>query len=65
LGQAKKQAAEYKSEDMPKEQLVGFLKDATSVVMQHNQFIMSDKGSTFYCLGHTQFLIDKVSEKTQ
>jgi hypothetical protein len=50
---------------MPKEQLVGFLKDATSVVTQHNQFIMSDKGSTFYSLGHTQFLIDKVSEKTQ
>ena len=45
--QAKKQSAEYKSEDMPEEQLVDFLKDARLFVTQHNKFIMSDKGSSF------------------
>jgi hypothetical protein len=63
-GEAKKQAAEYKSEDMAEEQLIDFLKDARLVVTQNNQFIMSEKGSTFYSQGHTQFLIDKVSQDT-
>jgi hypothetical protein len=64
-GQAKVQAAEYKSEDMPEAQLVDFLKDARLVVTQSNQFIMSDKGSDFYSQGHTQYLIDKLSKETE
>jgi hypothetical protein len=62
-GEAKQQAAQYKSEDMPEEQLVGFLKEARSVVTQNNQFIMSDKGSAFSSQGHTKFLIDKFIPK--
>jgi hypothetical protein len=64
-GQAKKQAAEYKSQDMPEEQLISFLKDARLVVTQNNQLIMSDKGSTFHSQGHTQLLIDKLAEKSE
>ncbi|WP_299074023.1 hypothetical protein [uncultured Paraglaciecola sp.] len=59
-GQAKQQAAVYKSEDMPEEQLVDFLKDARLVVTQQNQFLLSDKGSAFYSQGHSQFLMDKI-----
>ena len=57
-GQAKDVAAQYQAEDMPEEQLVGFLKDASLIMSQVNQFIMSDLGSTFYSKGHTQQLID-------
>ena len=57
-GQAKDVAAQYQAEDMPEEQLVGFLKDARLIMSQVNQFIMSDLGSTFYSKGHTQQLID-------
>lgn len=64
-GQAKVQAAEYKSEDMPEAQLVDFLKDARLVVTQSNQFIMSDKGSAFYSQGYTQQLIDNNSKETK
>ena len=64
-GQAKVQAAEYQSQDMPEEQLVDFLKDARLVVTQNNQFIMSDKGSAFYSHGHTQYLIDKIAEESR
>lgn len=64
-GEAKKQAGEYKSQDMPEEQLLDFLKDARLVVTQSNQFILSDRGSAFYSQGHTQFLIDKVSQNMQ
>ena len=55
---AQYQAAQYQAEDMPEEQLVGFLKDARLIMSQVNQFIMSDLGSTFYSKGHTQQLID-------
>ena len=58
-GEAKQQAAEFKSEDMPEGQLLDFLKDARAVVTQNNQFIMSDKGSAFSSQGYTKFLIDK------
>ena len=58
-GEAKQQAAQFKSEDMPEEQLLDFLKDARSVVTQNNQFIMSEKGSAFSSQGYTKFLIDK------
>lgn len=58
-GEAKQQAAQFKSEDMPEEQLLDFLKDARSVVTQNNQFIMSEKGSSFSSQGYTKFLIDK------
>ena len=58
-GEAKQQAAQFKSEDMPEEQLLDFLKDARSVVTQNNQFIMSEKGSSFSSQGNTKFLIDK------
>lgn len=61
-GQAKEQAAVYQSEDMPEEQLVEFLKDARLVMTQENYFLMSDKGSAFYSQGHTQGLIDNISE---
>jgi hypothetical protein len=64
-GQAKEQAAEYTSEDMPEEQLLDFLKDARLVMTENNQFIMSDIGSTFYSKGHTQYLIDKISKNTE
>jgi hypothetical protein len=64
-GQAKEQAAKYKSEDMPEAQLVDFLKDARLVVTQSNQFIMSEMGSTFYSQGHTQQLIDKLSKEME
>ncbi len=64
-GQAKEQAAKYKSEDMPEVQLVDFLKDARLVVTQRNQFIMSEMGSTFYSQGHTQQLIDKLSKEME
>jgi hypothetical protein len=64
-GQAKVQAAVYKSEAMPEAQLVDFLKDARLVVTQRNQFIMSDKGSAFYSQGHTQQLIDNNSKETK
>ena len=64
-GQAKEQAAKYKSEDMPEAQLVDFLKDARLVVTQSNQFIMSEMGSTFYSQGHTQRLIDKLSKEME
>jgi hypothetical protein len=64
-GQAKEQAAEYKSDDMPEAKLLDFLKDARLVVTQSNQFIMSDKGSAFYSQGHTQYLIDKMSKETE
>lgn len=55
---AQYQAAQYQAEDMPEEQLVGFLKDASLIMSQVNQFIISDLGSTFYSKGHTQQLID-------
>jgi hypothetical protein len=58
-GEAKQQAAQFKSEDMPEGQLLNFLKDARSVVTQNNQFIMSEKGSAFSSQGYTKFLIDK------
>ena len=58
-GEAKQQASQFKSEDMPEEQLLDFLKDARSVVTQNNQFIMSEKGSAFSSEGYTKFLIDK------
>ena len=61
-GEAKAQAAQYKSEDMSEEQLVDFLKDARLVVTQNNQFIMSEKGSGFYSQGHTQYLVDNISQ---
>jgi hypothetical protein len=64
-GQAKEQAAKYKSEDMPEAQLVDFLKDARLVVTQSNQFIMSEIGSTFYSQGHTQQLIDNNSKEAE
>ena len=64
-GQAKEQAAEYKSEDMPEEQLLDFLKDARLVMTQGNKFYMSDKGSSFYSQGHTQFLIDRITQQTE
>ena len=48
---------------MPEEQLVGFLKDARLLVTQHNQFIMSDKGSNFHSQGHTQFFLIKCRKK--
>ncbi|MFT5923334.1 MAG: hypothetical protein ACI9LE_000313 [Paraglaciecola sp.] len=64
-GQAKEQAAKYKSEDMPEAQLIDFLKDARLVVTQNNQFIMSETGSTFYSQGHTQMLIDKLSKEME
>jgi hypothetical protein len=64
-GQAKEQAAEYKSNDMPEAKLLDFLKEARSLVTQSNQFIMSDKGSAIYSQGHTQYLIDKMSKETQ
>ncbi|AGH43876.1 hypothetical protein [Paraglaciecola psychrophila] len=64
-GQAKQQAAIYKSEDMPEAQLVDFLKDARLVVTQSNHFIMSEMGSTFYSQGHTQRLIDNNSKQTE
>jgi hypothetical protein len=64
-GQAKEQAAKYKSEDMPEAQLIDFLKDARLVVTQRNQFIMSEMGSTFYSQGHTQQLIDKLSKEME
>ena len=64
-GQAKEQAAEYKSDDMPEAKLLDFLKDARLVVTQSNQFIMSDKGSAFYSQDHTQYLIDKMSKETE
>lgn len=64
-GQAKEQAAEYKSENMPEAQLVDFLKDARLVVTQSNQFIISDKGSAFYSQGYTQQLIDNNSKETK
>ena len=63
-GEAKQQAAEYKSEDMPQEQLVDFLKDARLVVTQNNQLIMSEKGSGFYSQGHTQYLTDNIVQNT-
>jgi hypothetical protein len=63
-GEAKQQAAQYKSDDMPEEQLVDFLKDARLVVTQNNQFIMSEKGSGFYSQGHTQYLTDNISQNT-
>jgi hypothetical protein len=63
-GQAKMQAAQYKSEGMPEEQLIDFLKNARLVVTQNNQFIMSEKGSGFYSQGHTQYLIDNISQDT-
>ncbi|MFT5838004.1 MAG: hypothetical protein ACI9UT_000495 [Flavobacteriales bacterium] len=61
-GEAKQQAAEYKSEDMPQEQIVDFLKDARLVVTQNNQFIMSEKSSGFYSQGHTQYLTDNIAQ---
>jgi hypothetical protein len=64
-GLAKVQAAQYKSQDMPEEQLVDFLKDARLVVTQDNQFFMSDKGSTFYSQGHTQYLVDNLSKDSE
>lgn len=64
-GQAKEQAAEYKSNDMPEAKLLDFLKEARLLVTQSNQFIMSDKGSAIYSQGHTQYLIDKMSKETQ
>ncbi|MGK0306438.1 MAG: hypothetical protein ACI8UG_002193 [Gammaproteobacteria bacterium] len=64
-GQAKEQAAIYKSEDMPEGQLVDFLKDARLVVTQGNHFIMSEMGSTFYSQGHTQRLIDNNSKEAE
>lgn len=57
-GQAKDVSAQYQAEDMPEEQLVGFLKDARLIMSQVNQFIMSDLGSTFYSMVHTQQFID-------
>jgi hypothetical protein len=63
-GEAKQQAAQYKSDDMPEEQLVDFLKDARLVVTQNNQFIMSENGSGFYSQGHTQYLTDNISQNT-
>jgi hypothetical protein len=63
-GEAKQQAAQYKSDDMPEEQLVDFLKDARLVVTQNNQFIMSEKGSGFYSQGHTQYLTENISQNT-
>lgn len=64
-GQAKEQAAVYQSEDMPEEQLLDFLKDARLVMSQENQFLLSEKGSAFYSQGHTQLLIDKISQDTE
>jgi hypothetical protein len=61
-GQAKEQAAIYQTEDMPEEQLIDFLKDARLVVTQGNEFYMSDKGSAFYSQGHTQFLMEKITQ---
>jgi hypothetical protein len=34
-------------------------------VTQDNQFFMSDKGSTFYSQGHTQYLVDNLSKDSE
>lgn len=60
-GQAKELAAAYQSADMPEEQIVDFLKDARLVMTLENQFLMSNKGSTFYSQGYTGYLADKFS----
>ena len=60
-GEAKNQAAQYKSEDMPEAQIVDFLQSARLVMTQSNQFLMSEIGSTFYSRGHTQQVIDNLS----
>ena len=64
-GLAKEQAAVYQTQDMPEKQLIDFLKDARLVVTQDNAFYMSDKGSAFYSQGHTQTIIDKISQQTE
>jgi hypothetical protein len=64
-GQAKEQAAEYKSQDMPEAQLLDFLKDARLVVTHNNQLIMSDKGSAFTSQGHTLYLVDTLAKETE
>lgn len=63
-GLAKEQAAVYQTQDMPEKQLLDFLKDARLVVTQGNAFYMSDQGSAFYSQGHTQTIIDKISQQT-
>lgn len=62
-GHARQQAAEFKANDMPEEQLVGFLKDARTVVTQNNQFSFSESGSAYASKGHTQYLIDKITNE--
>jgi hypothetical protein len=62
-GQARQQATEYQTNDMPEEQLLNFLKDARLVVTQVNHFILSEKVTGFTSKGHTQDLIDKITEE--
>ncbi|MEP0357045.1 hypothetical protein [Paraglaciecola sp.] len=61
-GEAKNQAAEYKENGMSEESIVAFLQDARSVMNHDNKFVLADIGSTFYSRGHTQSLVDNISE---
>ena len=62
-GQAKQQAAVYKSNDVTEEELVDFLKNARKVVTEDNHLILLEKGSGFSSQGHTQALVEQLSEK--
>lgn len=63
-GQAREQAAIYKTEEMPEEKIVDFLKEARLVISQDNQLILSQKESGFSSRGYTSALIDSIAEKS-